>query len=269
MTFISYAQNFEDVMLHRAFHDLPRGFYIDVGAQHPKRDSVTHAFYQAGWNGVNIEPVESYFRLLQRARPRDINLSCAVGDTSGDILLHELKGTGLSTVDASFAQRGVERGFEKNSRFVAQTTLDDICAKHGIRDVQFLKIDVEGAEAAVLRGMRFDKVRPTVLVIEATEPCTQTFNHQQWEPYVQRKGYSYVYGDGLNRFYLANERADLTSRFEFPPNCFDHFRRHMPPAALFHECARAVLDSPPLQPVRHVAQWARNALAPKSTSPTG
>jgi hypothetical protein len=46
MTFISYAQNYEDVVLHRALSDVQRGFYVDVGAQDPIADSVTRAFYE-------------------------------------------------------------------------------------------------------------------------------------------------------------------------------------------------------------------------------
>ena len=42
--FKSYAQNFEDLMLYRALGHLERGFYIDIGAQHPKIDSVSKAF---------------------------------------------------------------------------------------------------------------------------------------------------------------------------------------------------------------------------------
>ncbi len=45
MTFISFAQNAEDVMLWRALGHVRAGFYIDVGAQDPELDSVTHAFY--------------------------------------------------------------------------------------------------------------------------------------------------------------------------------------------------------------------------------
>ena len=44
MTFISYAQNFEDVLLWRALGTVERGFFIDVGAQHPDQDTVTPAF---------------------------------------------------------------------------------------------------------------------------------------------------------------------------------------------------------------------------------
>ena len=61
MTFISYAQNFEDVILRRALKDIEKGFYVDVGAHDPVIDSVTKAFYDLGWRGINIEPVKEWF----------------------------------------------------------------------------------------------------------------------------------------------------------------------------------------------------------------
>jgi len=75
MTFISYAQNYEDVMLQRAFKDIKKGFYIDVGANDPVIDSVTKAFYDSDWHGINIEPVTEWFIKLQEARPNDTNLN--------------------------------------------------------------------------------------------------------------------------------------------------------------------------------------------------
>lgn len=59
MTFISYAQNYEDVMLHRALKGVEKGFYIDVGANDPVQYSVTKAFYERGWRGINIEPIDA------------------------------------------------------------------------------------------------------------------------------------------------------------------------------------------------------------------
>ena len=55
MTFISYAQNFEDVMLWRALKHINNGFYIDIGANDPVVDSVSLAFYENGWRGVHVE----------------------------------------------------------------------------------------------------------------------------------------------------------------------------------------------------------------------
>ena len=88
MSFISYAQNYEDVMLWRALGYVGQGFYIDVGANDPEGDSVTRAFYDRGWNGINIEPMAEHFAQLKAGRPRDINLQAAVGDTQGEITLY-------------------------------------------------------------------------------------------------------------------------------------------------------------------------------------
>ena len=46
MNFVSYAQNFEDVLLWRALRDIEHGFYVDVGAQDPVTDSVSLSFYE-------------------------------------------------------------------------------------------------------------------------------------------------------------------------------------------------------------------------------
>lgn len=64
MTIISYAQNFEDVRLWRAFSDVTAGRYLDIGTQDPVQDSVSLAFYERGWRGVHVEPTpsESRFR---------------------------------------------------------------------------------------------------------------------------------------------------------------------------------------------------------------
>jgi len=50
MPFVSYAQNFEDVILWRALKHVGRGFYIDLGAQDPVIDSISLAFYEHGWD---------------------------------------------------------------------------------------------------------------------------------------------------------------------------------------------------------------------------
>jgi len=63
MGITSYAQNFEDVMLWRALKHVEKGFYVDIGAQDPLVDSVSLAFYEHGWRGVNVEPTQQYSEL--------------------------------------------------------------------------------------------------------------------------------------------------------------------------------------------------------------
>ena len=130
MTFISYAQNFEDVMLWRALKHVNNGFYIDVGANDPVIDSVTKAFYDAGWHGINIEPVSQWYKKLESDRPRDINLQIAAGAEEGELLIFELPDTGLSTVDKAIAERHeLERDYKKTEIKVPVKTLSEICKK--------------------------------------------------------------------------------------------------------------------------------------------
>lgn len=249
---ISYAQNYEDVILMRALGAIDKGFYIDVGAQHPVNDSVTKAFYERGWRGINIEPVDQWFKLLQQDRPEDVNLHAVVSSTAGEHVLYEVVNTGLSTSSVTFAERHKAGGHEVVRHTVPGRTLDDIIGCHAPADIHFLKIDVEGAEEDVLRSISFDRHRPWILVIEATEPNSQSPAHEGWEPIVLAARYVLVYEDGLNRFYLAEEHSELKEAFRFPPNYFDSF---MPYAEWW---ARGQLDAREreLNEARRVSQLA-------------
>ena len=90
MRFISYAQNNEDVLLWRALGHVQDGFYIDVGASDPVEHSVTKAFYDSGWHGINIEPLPAHIEAFQEQRPRDINLALAAGSLEGSLTLYDV-----------------------------------------------------------------------------------------------------------------------------------------------------------------------------------
>jgi FkbM family methyltransferase len=224
MSFISYAQNFEDVMLWRALKHIDQGFYIDVGANDPDHDSVTKAFYERGWRGINVEPTPQWFERLEKARPRDINLQLALGAEPGDITLYEIPDTGLSTVEKKFAERHeAESGFQNRELRVKMDTLTSVCERFHLEPIHFLKIDVEGSEEAVLQGADFGKIRPWIILLEATLPLSVEESYTDWEPLLLNAGYEYVYFDGLNRYYVAGEHGNLKAVFKTPPNVFDDF----------------------------------------------
>jgi FkbM family methyltransferase len=223
--FTSYAQNFEDVILWRALRQVEQGFYIDIGAWSPDIDSVTRAFYEHGWRGINVEPNPHWYRQLAAKRARDTNLELALSHVCGTQTLHLVHESGLSTLDAEGARRHCENGLQSTECQVEVTTLAQVCAAHVPQGqaVHFLKIDVEGYEANVLRGHNWRRWRPWIVVVESTLPMSQVETHAGWEPLMLDAGYRFVYADGLNRFYLANERADLSEAFRYPPNVFDKF----------------------------------------------
>jgi FkbM family methyltransferase len=228
MKFVSYAQNFEDVLLWRALAKVERGFYIDVGAAEPFADSVTAAFYERGWRGINIEPMSGPFGRLVEARPQDINLNIAVENKRTAARYFSVDGgNGISTGVKTLADTYRVANWDVSQVTVTLTPLRDVCEKYvGNRPIHFLKVDVEGNEREVLASADFSKFRPWIIVVEATEPNSPIPSHQAWEGLLLDASYRLVYFDGLNRYYLAEEQyEELAGAFSTPPNWFDGFVR--------------------------------------------
>jgi FkbM family methyltransferase len=248
---ISYAQNHEDILLWRALRDIPDGFYIDVGAEDPTQDSVTHAFYERGWHGINVEPVQGYFDKLCDERSRDLTLQVAIGDRVGWSTLYEFPNTGLSTLVKEIASRHLSKGLHHVERRVPIVTLTSLWEDFVKGEVHFLKIDVEGYEARVLSGMTLARFRPWIILIEATEPRTSEETWCEWEDKILESKYEFVHFDGLNRWYLAAERPQLRKRFDAPPNLFDRFEL----AATVSACNRLATAERELEQMRKSASW--------------
>ncbi|MEH6436547.1 FkbM family methyltransferase [Massilia sp. DD77] len=225
--FVSYSQNSEDVLLWRALGHVQGGFYIDVGANDPVEHSVTKAFYDRGWHGISIEPLPSFHQAFLEQRPRDVNLAIAAGAANGELTLYDVPAVrGWASPEESVAELHRAEGHEVTELKVPVRTLASVCAEHVHGEIHFLKVDVEGFEGEVLRGMDFARWRPWVLVIEATLPNSRETNHASWEPLVLGQGYRYAWFDGLNRYYVAQEHSELLDKFGIQPNVFDEFISH-------------------------------------------
>lgn len=222
MPFTSYAQNYEDVMLWRALGHIEKGLYVDVGAQDPVIDSVSKAFYERGWRGIHVEPVQYYADLIRQDRPDETVLQLALSDTEGTLELNMIPDTGLSTGIDGYAERHqIERGHSVQKISVPVTTLKAALSSLAGKPVHWLKIDVEGLETQVLKGWDSQALRPWIMVLEATIPNSAETDYAGWEPILLAADYQFVYFDGLNRFYVAKEHPELVAAFSTPPNVFD------------------------------------------------
>src|SRR5712675_96997 len=220
----SYAQRFEDLYLMRCFGDRTDGFYIDIGSGHPVYVNVSFAFYLKGWSGITVEPNPWLSRLSRAVRPRDRHVEALVGSACGQApfyLVREFHG--LSTMIQDHAHAALTQfGKSADAITVPLTTLGALCASGQVpASFDFLKIDVEGAEPAVLLSGDWRRFRPKVVVVEALAPYTLAPAFEQWEPFLAQHGYSYVWFDSLNRYYLAQEAGELAACFSSAPATFD------------------------------------------------
>jgi len=221
-TLVSYSQRHEDINLLRALGDRATGFYIDIGAGHPVYDNVSFAFYLSGWRGISIEPNPALAALSREVRPRDYLYEGLCGATPGEATLYlQREFHGLSTTIAEHAQ-AAEKEINRSAEAVTlpMTTLAKLCEQHAPERFEFLKVDVEGAEAHVLRGADLSRFRPKVIVVEAIKPLTLAPAWDEWEPLLARHGYTYVWDDELNRYYVAEEARALGSRLTKGPKWY-------------------------------------------------
>lgn len=225
--FLSFAQNGEDVVLDRALKNIERGFYVEVGANHPKYDSVSRTFYNRGWSGIAIEPNPQFAKVYRIERPRDAILEAAVTDSAEtEITLHMFDGTGLSTLVDSVSSDHVSEGFHVQDVTVPTIRLDRAIAENCPEgtDIQFLLIDTEGAELQVLRSIDLTAIRPWILIVEATAPGSTTSTSAAWEDLVLAADYRFCLFDGLSRFYVAAEKeAEFGALLSYPACVFDDY----------------------------------------------
>ncbi len=195
----SYAQNREDLFINWLLDGKRKGFYVDVGANDPNIHSVTKLFYEKGWRGINIEPIKRHYENLTKERPRDINLNLGVSSKNKDLMFHEYIGAdGLST----FALDDTPPDSHKISTYKVPTlSLKHILDKYlpEGKNIDFIKIDVEGFEYEVLSSNDWGKYKPELIVIES--------NHinQDWHSLINEAGYRKAFFDGLNEYYTTEQ----------------------------------------------------------------
>lgn len=217
---ISYAQNFEDIILLRAFKNQKKGFFIDIGCHHPIEDSVTFNFYKLGWRGINIDPDDSFNHLYSDLRPQDLMINTTISNRSGsDLDFYLVKETGLS----SFNIEDIDTSeYFINKIKVNSKSLDEIITENNIQNkiIDLIKIDAEGHEKKIIEGWNLDvKCKCVVYEITNLNEDDKKFILDK----LDKRGFELVYEDGINNFLLHRDFSDLKKFFKYPVNVNDQF----------------------------------------------
>lgn len=175
----AFSQEGEDLVLSRLLgvcEGRPVGFYVDVGAHHPERYSNTRYFYERGWRGINIDPAPGVASMFAAARPRDISVQIAISDAEGTIEYAVFNDFALNGCDLELAaKRNGQNGHRVTEVLqVPARRLADVLAEHlpSAMPIDFLSVDVEGHDLAVLQSNDWDRFRPHLVVAEDAEAAT-------------------------------------------------------------------------------------------------
>ena len=129
---------------------------------------------------------------------------------------------GHSTLHADVAAAHIADGLAFTPRVVPSMRVDTLLARYlpPGQVIDFLKVDVEGAEAEVVCS--WDPVRfpARVVVVETVTPYVAGVSQEGWEGHLTGAGYRQVLFDGLNRFYVAGDE-ELAAVLSVPANVLD------------------------------------------------
>ena len=157
----------EDIEILNYFKERRDGFYVDVGCYHPLHRNNTYLLHKQGWSGINIDTSKFSIDLFNYMRPKDINYNCAISNKNEIIKLFYQKEFSQLNTTESLQAKTVFQGNVKEKEIEA-FTLNEILNRNEYKNtkIDFLDIDVEGADLKVLEGLSFDKFKPELVCIE-------------------------------------------------------------------------------------------------------
>jgi FkbM family methyltransferase len=181
------------MILNRIFEGKTQGFFVDVGAHHPRRFSNTHFFYKLGWSGINVEPNPDLIRVFNIERKRDVNLQCGVSEREGSLKYYLFDDPALNTFDDSLVKSRLENTHYKivNQTDISVVRLDNLLTQNlpaGTK-IDFLSVDVEGLDLAVLKSNNWKLFRPSCVLAEALETSLEDAITHPISIFLREQGY--------------------------------------------------------------------------------
>ena len=196
-----HSQDKQDQYLEEnVFKGYKNGVFVDVGAHDGKTINNTLYFEtNNNWKGINVEPITDVYEKLVINRPNCINLNCAVDEKEGEAEFIYNKGYTemISGLKNHYDLRHHARLVNENNHFgsssniisIPTNTLANIFKTNAVTHVNYLSIDVEGAEFAVIKSIDFESVFIDVIGFENNYNDTSV----PIVEYLNNKGYNLLH----------------------------------------------------------------------------
>lgn len=171
-----YSQQGQDKYVASKFFPYLRyGVFVDVGAYDGETYSNSLHFEKKGWTGICVEPLPKMFKKLHNNR-KCVCINAAIDTEEGEVEFISNSGYTemLSGIKKYYPEKHHDRRIKEQSIMGGDTEiikvptvrLDTLFKQHGIKRIDYLSIDVEGGEYAVIKSIDFDNVDIHVIGFE-------------------------------------------------------------------------------------------------------
>lgn len=157
---VSYSQAAEDLVL-MYFLEKSEGFYIDIGAHHPNRFSVTRQLYAKGWSGINVDANPNLRKSFEDWRPRDTFLNLAVG-SQDEYVFTIFSESAMSTTNLAWKEKFIRGGVEVIEEIsvpgITMKDLFDLTPSN--KELDLVNLDIEGGDVEAISSLRINNQLP-------------------------------------------------------------------------------------------------------------
>jgi len=193
-----FAQFGEDIFVGIIFRDIKKGFYVDIGAYHPFKGSLTYNLYKKGWHGINVDLSKASIELFKIARPLDINVNCAISSEDKETYYYE--NAPINQQNSLIKKSDNQKKIQINSY-----KLETILNRNGFNKVDYINIDTEGNEMEILRSINFEKIKPILITLEDNSFEIDSEQKMEKIEFMKKNDYQLINIIGVTLFFIKKD----------------------------------------------------------------
>ena len=198
----TYAMEGEDLEIVKIIKNIKNGFYVDAGGYHPLDRNNTYLLYKNNWRGINIDLSEFSIDLFNFMRPDDVNINVAVSNNDDYVtFFYQKKLSQLTTIKKNIANQRMQ-GLIKEQKIKSNkltTILNN--SKYKNRKIDFLNIDIEGADFEALKSLDFEIYRPKLVCVEIYD---ENIDNSNINIFLKKLNYTRIWSATYSHLYTDN-----------------------------------------------------------------
>ena len=191
----------EDIFINRVFKSVNSGFYIDIGAYHPFKGSLTNLLFKKGWRGMNIDISRESIDLFKIARPNDLNINCAITNFNGETYYYQ--NSEINQQNSLLKSNDNQKKVKVNA-----FTLNELIKIKKIDQCDYLNVDTEGNEIDILQNIKFDVIQPLLVSIEDNSFDLQNINKKKIIDLMMKQNYQMINIIGVTMFFTQKKNIN-------------------------------------------------------------